>query len=209
MDLNKFAKEVHENAVAHGWWEEERDIFEILALIHSEWSEALEEYRADRPMVWYECIEARQREPVVCSPKDEYDCLSYSKLINGEGCPHRGRKPEGVAVELIDGCIRILDLAGKFDYEGYDTVSVLIRRFHIYNQEFSKETPLPIIVAMLHRATAAAGNRIDDYHVVDGLKVALACAFYWLSENGLDPEELMRTKHEYNKTRPYKHGKKC
>lgn len=42
MDLNEFAKEVHANAVAHGWWETERDPAEIIALIHSEWSEALE-----------------------------------------------------------------------------------------------------------------------------------------------------------------------
>ena len=38
-------KEIHENAIAHGWWEEDRDIPELLCLIHSEVSEALEGYR--------------------------------------------------------------------------------------------------------------------------------------------------------------------
>ena len=28
MNLNKFAKEVHQNAVDHGFWEDERDITE-------------------------------------------------------------------------------------------------------------------------------------------------------------------------------------
>lgn len=51
MIINEFMQEVHQNAVDHGFWEEERPIEEIISLIHSEWSETLEEYRADRPMV--------------------------------------------------------------------------------------------------------------------------------------------------------------
>ena len=45
IDLNKFAKKVHENAKNHGWHEEERSFGELIALCHSELSEALEEYR--------------------------------------------------------------------------------------------------------------------------------------------------------------------
>lgn len=47
MTVNEFAKEVHENAVAHGWWETARSFPEVAALIHSEVSEALKgrEYR--------------------------------------------------------------------------------------------------------------------------------------------------------------------
>lgn len=45
MTINEFAAEVHKNAVDHGWWEGERTFPEIVALIHSEVSEALEEYR--------------------------------------------------------------------------------------------------------------------------------------------------------------------
>lgn len=42
MTINEFAAEVHKNAVDHGWWEGERTFPEIVALIHSEVSEALE-----------------------------------------------------------------------------------------------------------------------------------------------------------------------
>ena len=39
MNVNEFAKDVHENAVAHGWWDTARSFPEVAALIHSEvWS---------------------------------------------------------------------------------------------------------------------------------------------------------------------------
>ena len=54
-NLNELAAEIHQNAVAHGWWEEDRGVPEVLMLCVSELAEALEEYREDRPMVWHAC----------------------------------------------------------------------------------------------------------------------------------------------------------
>ena len=93
--MNILTKEIHKNAVEHGWWDEPRGFGEIVALCHSELSEALEEYRNDKPLI-YE--------------------------VNG--------KPEGIAVEMIDCVIRILDWCGK---EGID-VEELIKKKHEYNK---------------------------------------------------------------------------
>lgn len=201
MNLTKFAKEVHANAVAHGWWETERYPEEIIALIHSEWSEALEEYRAGRPMVWHECMDegqAPEDRPVVCEQCT--DCYYY-----GKECEYRGKKPEGIAVELIDGCIRILDFAA------HEKVSL----------EFGSIEPLqptpPKLIADLHYYTSYALNDVGKYgkivehdFIPKWLGVAVYEALRFIHVQGLDPEKIMREKHEYNKTRPYRHGgKKC
>ena len=94
LKINEFADAIHENAVEHGWWEEERTLPEILALCHSELSEALEAYR---------------------------DSTTLVCMVDGQ--------PEGIAVEMVDCMIRILD------YLAYEEVDIeyLIRMKHEYN----------------------------------------------------------------------------
>lgn len=47
--FDQMAREVHNNAVSHGWWETERNDGEMIALMHSELSEALEAIRHGNP----------------------------------------------------------------------------------------------------------------------------------------------------------------
>lgn len=47
--FNELATDVHENAVQHGWWEKDRNDGELIALMHSELSEALEALRNGNP----------------------------------------------------------------------------------------------------------------------------------------------------------------
>lgn len=43
------AKEVHKTSVSKGWWEKDRNEAEMIALMHSELSEALESLRHNNP----------------------------------------------------------------------------------------------------------------------------------------------------------------
>lgn len=45
MNINEWTKEIHRYAVDKQWWDRERPIPELLCLLHSEISEALEAYR--------------------------------------------------------------------------------------------------------------------------------------------------------------------
>lgn len=94
LDINKITRMIHQNAKRHGWWDDDRTFGEIVALCHSELSEALEAYRNGEPMVW-----------------------------DNDG------KPDGIAVEMIDCIIRILDWCGK---EEVDVADVLAKK-HVYN----------------------------------------------------------------------------
>lgn len=96
--LNELSKEIHKNAVEHGWWDEERGFPEIVALCHSELSEALEEYRNGR------------------MPDEVYH--------------GNGGKPEGIPIELADVIIRIFDYCG---YAGID-IDTAVTHKHEYNK---------------------------------------------------------------------------
>lgn len=74
--LDEWATHVHAVARQNGWHDQERTVGDIIALIHSELSEALEEYR-------------------------KTGAITEASMFYGI--------PEGMAVELADAIIRILD----------------------------------------------------------------------------------------------------
>lgn len=111
--LNAFAEAVHENAVAHGWWNTPPTFPEIVAMCHCELSEALQQYRDGGALV-QTCAECEHKQA----------CKEDGVPLTNERC-----KPEGIAVEMIDCVLRILDWCAA---EGVD-VEKLLRTKHRYN----------------------------------------------------------------------------
>lgn len=106
--INEVAKEIHENAKAHGWWDIERSFGEVIALCHSELSEALEEDRQGNPMAYF-----------IKDGQVETDLSKWN-----------GEKLDGIATEMADCIIRILDWCGK---ENVD-IDNIIHLKHQYNK---------------------------------------------------------------------------
>ena len=201
--MAEWAKEIHENAVAHGWWEEDRTIGEICALIHSELSEALEGARAARPMMYV---------------MDEYngEYIQNPKYFGA-------KKPEGIAVELADAVIRILDWMAYCGKEGLlDYVEEEKERIAAgYARSETEPEELPEFVAYLHDMVSVIHMRLMDINKVrwsrrkkkrqtEAMAAAGSVVFLvngWLRMQGIQLKEVMEIKHRYNKTRPYKHGK--
>lgn len=121
--MNDWAAEIHQNAVDHGWWDEIplRTFGDIVALCHSELSEALEEYRSGKPLVYCDGINSN----AACIEAEGGSCLGIECLSH-----FPDRKPEGVAVEMIDCLIRILDWCGKEDVD----VEAILQAKHEYNK---------------------------------------------------------------------------
>lgn len=188
MNFNDFAKEIHNNAVTHGWWDEPRPFDELCALMISELSEALEEARAGRPMEWLSC---------------SYDGDECHKecIIQCEKLGWRP-KPEGIAVEMADCAIRILDYLGSTECNfGAGTSDLDLSRYKELTRAFMAASRS--IVFAYEDWTLGVDPMFIDDSVTHALNVILA----WFEANELDFEDIARRKHEYNKTRPHKHGK--
>lgn len=144
--VNEIAQEVYENAASHGWWSKPRFFDGVVALIHSEASEALEEWReghkederyytipAYRPAI--EALPAEYR--MAAKSLEEHhkgsDPVNVNEIDDDtqQTLVEAGfLKPEGIPAELADIVIRVMDCAVRY---GID-LGQEIELKHAYNK---------------------------------------------------------------------------
>ena len=120
--LHDYMAAVHKCAVDHGWWEEgHRNFGEMLMLMTSELAEALEAYREgdNVQQIRYEYPNGEGNERTV---------LYEPQFVYTDGHTELG-KPVGVASELADTIIRILDVCERMQIP---ITEALVRK-HKYN----------------------------------------------------------------------------
>jgi hypothetical protein len=202
IDLNEFIVDVHKNAVAHGWWDDNRTFAELRSLLHCELSEAMESYRKNEQLVWHKC-------PFVTASCEHVDIVAGG--TDCKTCTPAMRKPEGIAVELIDFCIRVMDWMGRYELGFAEKLKDPASLIAFCVDDFQDDeitdilnVSLPALVDVLHDHITMSRMMQSNIYLIKAVGIALA----WIEHQGLDPVHLMQEKHEYNKGRSYRHGNK-
>lgn len=105
LPINAWRNIAHDAAQLKGWWEDERTVGDIMALIHSEVSEVLEEHREGHEPAYVYQNKHNRREGFFLTPDANADCIDPNA------------KPLGIPIELADIIIKILDYCGKEDID--------------------------------------------------------------------------------------------
>lgn len=178
-DLNKLRDEAYAIAKEHGWHDEEYSEAHYKCLVISELMEAVEADRNRRR------ADIAKFNEFISIPKTSHEAASDDEIFAyWFNCFIK----DSVEDELADACIRLLDYAGLF---GIDLSSVE------YENRFVNST---------HTLTEVAygfSTSLDD-----DIDFLLGCLLgYAKNTLGIDIFRHIELKMEYNKTRPYKHGK--
>jgi hypothetical protein len=178
MNLTNMAAEVEQVNKEHGWYDDERTFCELIALLHSEVSEALEAYRQ-----WGlddATVNAQLDMPL--------------------------QKPEGVGSEFADILIRLLDMSKRFGVDLREEVANHPGRFGI-NVQFG-DSACYMHMHISHLAFAAEDTPWEAEPIGPYYAAIFVYLVQWSVFCGIDLEAEYARKLAYNKTRPYRHGGK-
>ena len=201
VDIRKLQKEAHAIAVAHGWWDKERTFGDLIALVHSELSEALEAYR-EHLLESLVVTPAAHVEGDSVVTNDEVDTKAYPVRI--------GSVPEtkytGVAFELADVVIRVADMA---EHYGANLQAIYDIEKNLVVLKPDQKTVGDWIANAHQWLSKAMESETQPADAWYDLGVLIAIIEKMAEHYGIDLDAAIEAKMEYNRTRSYRHGGKA
>jgi len=194
--LIDYIKEVHNIAKSKGWWEKPIKIEDLILLSNCELCEAVEELRKDH------------------SPNHVY----YSGKMEPDGTV-TNNKPEGFPIEISDMMIRVFDYLGYIcEIKGaYNWNEIYFYSFdeiieNNFEETFKKVLDIYTLDERYHgdinQKLYYLGKelfKVEKYQDLIKVIILILNLDYRFT---LDLEGAMKIKIEFNRTRPYRHGKR-
>lgn len=203
MNIDQLCKDSHEISKEKGWLDEKRSFAACCALIHSELSEALEEYRANKPL-----------NLTYFTYKDEAGRTQTTEGLKDDA-PIEKYKPEGIPIELADVLIRIAQHCGTEDLNLAGVVAGILNDVKDFSKVLAVHKDFERTLMLCHSdislAYLASIRQLPELMPPIPLHYFAMC---WISidafcrANGIDIDAAVKLKQEYNKTRSHKHGGK-
>lgn len=189
--INEWVKKAYDNAVKHGWHEEEKSNAHWLMMVCTEVAEAVQ---ADRKGNYMDELDKEGLKTVLANDHggnlfNKY----YSDTIDGK-----------VESELADICIRVFDLMGVCDVEEKDGLTTFD-----YEVEYAKQNSFTENAILVTR-TIVSCNLIPFISVKEEMfcvlyKNILSSVFEWAEALGIDLVQHINLKMRYNESREYHH----
>lgn len=192
--IKEWVKRAYDNAVKHGWHEEEKSNAHWLMMVCTEVAEAVQ---ADRKGNYMDDFDKEGLKTVLAN--DQNSGLFnkyYSDTIEGK-----------VESELADICIRVFDLMGVCDVVPNAGFSIFDSEVKYAKQHSFTENAMTVTRTIVScNLNPSISVKAEMFYVL--YKSILSSVFEWAEALGIDLVQHINLKMRYNESIEYHHGNK-
>ena len=191
--INEWVKKAYDNAVKHGWHEEEKSNAHWLMMVCTEVAEAVQ---ADRKGNYMDDLDKEGLKTVLAKDHGGLFNKYYSDTIEGK-----------VESELADICIRVFDLMGVCGVEAKDGFSTFDSEVKYAKQHSFTENSIMVTRTIVScNLNSSISVKAEMFCVL--YKSILSSVFELAEALGIDLVQHINLKMRYNESREYHHGNK-